>query len=354
MKKKLRGRPSRFKKSMKEIALKWGVTSTTVSNMAKKGCNFDWPDETILDWIESEQSKKNKIKEHKAKRKEKPCSKCKKHKQRSDFNTSKTSIDGLTSRCKLCLSEGYQQRNKDKINAHKKKKQKKQELAKMRIKTCSKCKKLKNYADFHKNKTTSDGLVAWCKSCLRAKYQKKNKDKIEAKNKRIAYNKKHKKAKASHRAKERYQRDIEASRAKQRESDRRRKAKRREYDRKRRATDPVYRATLAHRARIRKALINNSKSSSSTELTGCSIKQFRQNLESQFTEGMSWDNYGKRGWHIDHIIPCASFDLSDPAQQRACFHYTNQQPLWAKNNESKGDRIPDNHQPELPINYEAK
>lgn len=218
------------------------------------------------------------------------------------------------------------------------------------MKTCSTCKQEKEASCFYKRNASKDKLCASCKDCMQS-YVKANKQKAKARAK--VYREKNKKLIAKKDA-ERYQRDIEASRAKRRESDRRRKAKRREYDRKRRATDPVYRATLAHRARIRKALINNSKSSSSTELTGCSIKQFRQNLESQFTEGMSWDNYGKRGWHIDHIIPCASFDLSDPAQQRACFHYTNQQPLWAKNNESKGDRIPDNHQPELPINYEAK
>jgi len=51
---------------------------------------------------------------------------------------------------------------------------------------------------------------------------------------------------------------------------------------------------------------------------------------------MSWDNYGYRGWHIDHIRPCASFDLTDPEQQRECFHYTNLQPLWWQDNLRKG------------------
>ena len=52
---------------------------------------------------------------------------------------------------------------------------------------------------------------------------------------------------------------------------------------------------------------------------------------------MSWDNYGIHGWHIDHIRPCASFDLTDPEQQRQCFHYPNLQPLWAFDNLSKND-----------------
>lgn len=77
------------------------------------------------------------------------------------------------------------------------------------------------------------------------------------------------------------------------------------------------------------------KSYTTTHLLGCSIEDLKQHLESQFTEGMSWENYGKNGWHIDHIKPCASFDLTDLEQQRICFHYTNLQPLWAKDNLEK-------------------
>jgi hypothetical protein len=52
---------------------------------------------------------------------------------------------------------------------------------------------------------------------------------------------------------------------------------------------------------------------------------------------MSWKNYGK--WHIDHIRPCSSFDLSDPQQQRTCFNYSNLQPLWAKDNLNKSNKL---------------
>ena len=58
--------------------------------------------------------------------------------------------------------------------------------------------------------------------------------------------------------------------------------------------------------------------------------------ESLFQSGMTWENHGKYGWHIDHIRPCSSFDLTDPEQQKLCCHYTNLQPLWAKDNLSKG------------------
>jgi hypothetical protein len=74
------------------------------------------------------------------------------------------------------------------------------------------------------------------------------------------------------------------------------------------------------------------------ELLGCTIDFFKNHLESKFVEGMSWQNYGK-GWHIDHIIPCVSFDLSKPEEQRKCFHFSNLQPLWAVDNIRKGTKI---------------
>jgi hypothetical protein len=92
------------------------------------------------------------------------------------------------------------------------------------------------------------------------------------------------------------------------------------------------------RNRINLALNGISKSASTQELLGCSFDVFIQHLESQFKNGMSWGNRGRTGWHIDHIRPCASFDLSDPEQQRECFHYSNLQPLWAVDNIRKGSR----------------
>lgn len=84
--------------------------------------------------------------------------------------------------------------------------------------------------------------------------------------------------------------------------------------------------------------LGGTKSQSSLALLGCTIAEARAHLEAQFQPGMNWNNYGKHGWHIDHIRPCARFDLTDPEQQRQCFHYTNLQPLWAAENISKGAR----------------
>jgi hypothetical protein len=69
-------------------------------------------------------------------------------------------------------------------------------------------------------------------------------------------------------------------------------------------------------------------------LIGLSLVEFRAYFESHFLPGMTWENHGD--WHIDHKKPCSKFDLSDPDQQRLCFHYTNLQPLWKIDNLRKG------------------
>lgn len=91
------------------------------------------------------------------------------------------------------------------------------------------------------------------------------------------------------------------------------------------------------RSRIRNAIKLLYRNQHSIDILGCTVEYARGHLEKQFKEGMTWDNHGE--WHIDHIIPCASFDLTDPEQQKKCFHYTNLQPLWAKENITKGVKI---------------
>jgi hypothetical protein len=92
------------------------------------------------------------------------------------------------------------------------------------------------------------------------------------------------------------------------------------------------------RCKLRKLIHKENRYNSALRLLDCPIDFLKKYLESKFTTGMSWKNYGFYGWHIDHIKPCASFDLSKPSEQRKCFHYTNLQPLWAKDNLSKGDK----------------
>lgn len=96
------------------------------------------------------------------------------------------------------------------------------------------------------------------------------------------------------------------------------------------------------RTRINFVLKSNKKASSTKNLLGCSIEFFKNYIESKFKPNMTWNNYGnKKGircWEIDHIKPCASFDLSKPEEQRKCFHYTNLQPLWAIENRQKSNK----------------
>jgi hypothetical protein len=110
-----------------------------------------------------------------------------------------------------------------------------------------------------------------------------------------------------------------------------------DYNKNKRKIDINFKLRDYLRNRLYRALKRNSKSKKIFELLGCSIDFLKLYLGSQFEEGMTWKNYGK--WHIDHIKPCASFDLSKLSEQCKCFHYTNLQPLWAEENLSKNDTI---------------
>jgi len=107
------------------------------------------------------------------------------------------------------------------------------------------------------------------------------------------------------------------------------------YRRNRNKIDINFKLTNYLRKRIWAALKGICKSKSTLKLLGCSVEKFKQHLESKFTLGMSFKNYGK--WHIDHIKPCAKFNLSKVSEQKKCFHYTNLQPLWAIDNLKKKD-----------------
>ena len=88
------------------------------------------------------------------------------------------------------------------------------------------------------------------------------------------------------------------------------------------------------RDRLYKAVTRNSKNLSALTLVGCSIDDLKNHLEKQFSDKMTWENYGD--WHIDHIRPCISFDLTDIKQQEECFHFSNLRPIWGQENRSKG------------------
>ena len=217
----------------------------------------------------------------------KQCSKCKEEKSLDSFYNDKLTLSGKSSTCKICknkTNKEYRIKNKDKLSAWQ-----------------------KTY--FEKNKTT----IMSQKKHIQKAYYIKNKEKIQQYQKEY-----HQKNKADIRNQARKQANM--------------------YKKKRRETDINYKLVENLRSRTRKAIrikgINKSKKS--IEIIGCSPNELRFHLEKQFTEGMNWDNYSFRGWHIDHIIPLTSAK-NEEELIKLC-HYTNLQPLWAKDNLSKGGR----------------
>jgi hypothetical protein len=109
--------------------------------------------------------------------------------------------------------------------------------------------------------------------------------------------------------------------------------------RERYTNDTDHRIAAVVRSRVHAGLRGRVKKSIRTEdLLGCSFGTLKVRLASMFVPGMTWGNYGE--WHIDHIRPCASFDLTREDEQRKCFHFSNLQPLWAHDNLIKSAKMP--------------
>lgn len=180
----------------------------------------------------------------------------------------------------------------------------------MIYKKCKKCQIDKLLSDFPKDKSIKIGYRSRCKQC--------NNDKCKE------YYSKHKKQ-ISKKHKEYHSLDEN-------------KEKVRNYVNNKRKNDIQYKIKDNLRRRINYAIKSGKKHNSTCSLLGCSLAEFKAYIEKLWHEGMNWNNYGMFGWHLDHIKPCSSFNLNDPEEQKKCFHYSNIQPLWAKDNWSKGSR----------------
>ena len=110
--------------------------------------------------------------------------------------------------------------------------------------------------------------------------------------------------------------------------------------RKKQMENPAFRALDNQRKRFRSIMksVRNGGTGSYSSKIGCTTKEFHKYMEAKFEPGMTWDNYGTY-WHVDHIIPCAAFDQSDPHQVALCWHHSNMQPLEAKENLRKSDKF---------------
>jgi hypothetical protein len=104
-------------------------------------------------------------------------------------------------------------------------------------------------------------------------------------------------------------------------------------------TDLQFKLTHNLRNRLNSAIKGNYKAGSAVKDLGCSVEELKSYIESKFQPGMTWDNWTTDGWHIDHIKPLSSFDLTDRKQLLEACHYTNLQPLWAKDNIIKSDKL---------------
>ena len=111
------------------------------------------------------------------------------------------------------------------------------------------------------------------------------------------------------------------------------------YYKNRHKTDINYRLARNLRNRLNMAIRRGSKDGSAVKDLGCTISELKFYMEGKFQDGMTWENWGANGWVIDHILPLACFNLSDREQFLKAVHYTNLQPLWAKDNLRKGNRL---------------
>ena len=222
------------------------------------------------------------------------CSKCKIEKEVCEFNKKSVSKNGMQyykSRCKKCQSED------EKIKRDSNPQQYKIWYDKTRV---DRNKWRSEYYQSNKEKNSEKFRL------LSNEYYKKNKDK------RLEYRKSYLKNN-----REKYN----------------------EYVKNKKLSSPIYHLSFVVRNRIRTFLKskNITKNNSTFNIVGCAPIFLKEHLEKQFTDGMSWENHGLYGWHIDHIIPLSSAKTEEEIYELC--HYTNLQPLWAEDNLKKGVKI---------------
>jgi hypothetical protein len=229
----------------------------------------------------------------------------------------------------------------------------------METKICCRCGNEKLIFQFSKCKNAKDGFKPACKECLKInnkKYKEEKKEKIKESSKKYYLNnyeiiniknKKYLEENSENRKeyKKKYYNNhkynyIENQRVYRKKNSDKIRIYRRKYKAKRYYNDQIYKITVCVRSRIRSILKLKqiSKKYNTFDLIGCSPEGLKIHLEKQFTIGMTWKNYGQYGWHIDHIIPLDS-GKTEKEIYKLC-HYTNLQPLWWKDNLSKGAKLP--------------
>lgn len=188
---------------------------------------------------------------------------------------------------------------------------------------CSVCDELKNGSEYrYASRRCNECEKAGCR-----KYKKNHKEDIKI------YNSKYKKEHCAEMREYNYNYRIKKGDEF--------KEKRRNYINDYRKTNPSFKIAHLLRGRIRKLLIQKYRSTSTLCLLGCSFEQFKFWIDWQidnFKSELNWENHGKT-WHLDHVIPCAKFNLEIKEEQEKCFNWSNYQPLTSTENLKKGDKI---------------
>lgn len=249
----------------------------------------------------------------------KQCKKCKEIKDIIEFNKHAKTKDRLRTQCKDC-DRNYRESIKEKSIVYFKEyyRNNKEELSQKNKERYDSIKDERN--EKRRNKYHSDILVREKVSKGGREYREKNKEKVsESKKKYYEENKDY----VSMWKKNHYELIKNNDEYKK---------KRNESSKKWRENNPHI---VAWRNSLRRVLLyfNIKKCKKTIELLGYSAEEFRDNIQCKFTEGMSWENWGK--WHIDHIIPVSKFDKeTTPSIVNAL---SNLQPLWAEDNFKKRD-----------------
>lgn len=200
---------------------------------------------------------------------------------------------------------------------------------------CSKCQELKSLDSFHKSNQHPNGYRQICKLCRKPYSQffyQKNQKQIINYQAGVRRRKPHKNKKYYQANKQYFESYRSENKPRYSLWRRNNRKKLNDYRRHKIKTDPQFKLSCSLRSRLSTLLKQSraKKYNTTLELLGCSLNEFKNYIEKQFQTGMSWDNYGN--WHIDHVRPCSSFDLTKEQDQKLCFRYSNLQPLWAKDN----------------------
>lgn len=225
----------------------------------------------------------------------------------------------------------------------------------MEKKICSKCKQEKELCEFQKNKYSNDGYRSECSECSKVSkklkpktiineyhknFREKNRETIAEKQRKYYSNNKEKENQRVKKYREENKEKRENIKKTKNIQVPWRVKNKEVYNQKRKErykTDVIFRLSLNIRNRLNSFIFSNnlSKRNRTFELIGCSQFELKIYLENRFLPGMSWDNKGE--WHIDHIIPLSSANREEDIIKLS--HYTNLQPLWARDNLKKKDKI---------------